>query len=97
MLTIDEILSRLVELLSQEGETYYARVLEIRRLQFVKAPGEAERRDVAIDILRMYGGMGSFNDLVLLDGVRTPSGSNRRLNSLRNALYEAASRLATTR
>ena len=97
MLTVDEILSRLVELLSQEGETYYACVLEIRRFQFVRAPGEAERRDVAIDILRMYGGMGSFNDLVLQDGVRTPSGSNRRLDSLRNALYEAASSLATTR
>ena len=53
MRAVDEILSRLVELLSQEGGTCYARVLEIRRLQFVRAPGEVECKDVAIDILNL--------------------------------------------
>jgi hypothetical protein len=84
-----ETIAQLLELLVSVGEAPWAALME-RLLSAVReANGAEERRAIAGRVLQLYGGMGSFNDLVLQDahGVRPEQDEFGRLRSL---LFEAA-------
>ncbi len=58
------------------------------RLQFST---RADIGAVGREILRAYGGMGSFNDLVLYRSGQLCVSENRRLDALRRELFEVCS------
>lgn len=61
-------------------------------LAFMRALEESKSKDEEINVLRkilsIYGGMGSFNDLVLFEGSRILSKENDQLDILRIALFD---------
>jgi hypothetical protein len=88
--TLDETIG----LLSDVGEHFWMRYLEHGRRQV--AHGDAHGVD---HLLGAFGGMGSFNDLVL-DPLNQHQGTpealasaNRRLAELRSAIYDSCNRL----
>lgn len=82
------IATEIVGILENGGQVTWSRVIAELSSCCLSATTERTRRDVLRDIRRLYGGMGSFNDLVLSDG----SGhmlieENERLDALRKALF----------
>lgn len=56
---------------------------------FVKNIGESYDKSSAREILKIYAGAGSFNDLVLHKNGMPVGAGNDRLNQLRSQLYES--------
>lgn len=90
-----QVLAALIELLEGVGEPFASYADGLRRLDLQVE--EARHRDspellqyAVRDILGLYGGMGSFADLIL----QTPQGAalpeQREFYALQNQLFEAA-------
>lgn len=82
---IRELLQAIIELLDQYNSPQWVkRFREIRRQIDSEQPHE-----VRAEIRGVYGGMGSFNDIVLMtsDG-RLPVGANQQLDKMRSELYQ---------
>jgi hypothetical protein len=56
--------------------------------QLSNNPKNEDKLIVLREIMGMYGGMGSFNDLVLFDKGKVCYKENKLLDELRKALYE---------
>lgn len=85
---IPELLSKIADLLATHNEPQWAR--RFRRLEgeYGSAPN-----DIRQEIKALYGGMGSFNDLVLHGTNGIPlAGENDELDTYRTALYELCQR-----
>lgn len=82
--SIPEILDRIAILLSRFGDDNWARVCRSHSGHFASNPEETKGR-----IRSMYGGMGSFNDLILhkKDGF-APIEENNELDELKGLLYQ---------
>lgn len=95
-----ELVGEIRDLLATTGETGWSRSFaqialqleQARQLEQAQQPGEAgpgARQEVVRGILHNYGGMGSFNDVVL----QNSSGvlpEQHRLDQLRSELYQQA-------
>ncbi|HVB44806.1 MAG TPA: hypothetical protein VNF47_19170 [Streptosporangiaceae bacterium] len=84
------LLEDLADLLSVAGQEAWSRRLETIRSTLNEAPGDYHREQAAVrGILSLYGGMGSFQDLVLQDarGVRP---EHEEFDQLRDQLFEEA-------
>lgn len=83
--------SRLVELLEEVIVLLDGEELAHWRLQFERGRQQVTARDPygLATLLNTYGGMGSFNDLVLEDRA-----ANARLAGLRSAIYDETRELA---
>lgn len=86
------LLQEIQELVEACGQARWAGLFAHLAGDATAAGTESERRDVLHRIGQLFGGMGSFNDLVLQDrqGVRP---EQQRLDALRTDLYEAVSEL----
>ncbi len=84
--SIQATLLRIEELLRIGGSHEWASGLEALRGEIANEPGSGPGK-----VLSLYGGMGSFNDIVLYrDGVLLVS-ENEALDKLRSELYELCS------
>ena len=84
------ILATITTLISSQSNTHWARRFTELSKQAQVISSQAEASHLASTILTMYGGMGSFNDLVLFNGSVVDAEANRRLDRLRKELFEAA-------
>lgn len=84
------LLLEIRELVEACGQARWAGLFAHLAEDAAAAGTESEGREVLQRIGQLFGGMGSFNDLVLQDrqGVRP---EQQRLDALRTALYEAVS------
>jgi len=85
--SIFEILNELITLLEMHGEHSWAYGFRNSMNEFHFSPTEAKSK-----IRRVYGGMGSFNDLVLQDKTGFLPAENEELSRLRHELYAACSK-----
>ena len=80
---IPYLLERVSELLNQNGEPEWGKSFRRLSIEFSTGPAETCRK-----ILSTYGGMGSFNDIVLHSPSGIPlSAENDELDQLRSKLY----------
>ena len=79
--------------LKRADEVRLAAFFDRLAADLLQASGTRETRDAARRGLAMYGGMGSFNDLVLMDGTAPDIAGNRRLDELRVAVHAGLTRL----
>lgn len=84
-MTSIEICRKILELLLEYNEKQWVKSFDY----FVRNADNSNIKDSAREILKIYGGAGSFNDLVLhKDGLPVTSG-NEKLNQLKRLLYES--------
>lgn len=84
-----DLLQAAASLLAEAGEVGPARRLREFAICAAQAVDNEERQDVVHGVLSLYGGIGSFQDLVLQDerGVRPEQQS---LDRLRGLIFQAA-------
>ncbi|MCS5497123.1 hypothetical protein NY547_07735 [Cnuibacter physcomitrellae] len=76
--------------LAANGRDDWAATFERLGSRAEDADGSAGAREAASDALALYGGMGSFADLVLMTSTADPREPDERLDRLRSALHRAA-------
>jgi hypothetical protein len=79
---IPDLLLRLAELLEQHDEESWGTALRRLLLEYETAPTEVRAK-----IRQLYGGMGSFNDLILQDEHGPLRNKNDDLDRLRKELF----------
>lgn len=84
-----DLLSRLAQLLAGADEPRWSQSMSRLAERAAATPGSAERREVIREVLSLYGGMGSFNDVVLQDA-RGVLPEQPELDQLRSRLFETA-------
>ena len=91
VLTIS-IIKKIIELLVSVGESNWADAFKSfeRRLDNLESESLQTLRS---DILRVYGGMGSFNDLVLYKEEQVLIKENQDLDKLRMELFDVLNRM----
>jgi hypothetical protein len=89
LIDIRQILDGIIEILSCVGEINWLNAMRAFRNRSEPA-GTDERRQLLSDIMRIYGGMGSFSDLVLYKEGKLVPDENSRLDELRRRLFNAA-------
>lgn len=84
-----DVLDRLAQLLDRAREPRWAQSMSQLKDAAMATSGTPERQDVVRRILAFYGGMGSFNDVVLQNerGVMPEQGE---FDELRSQLFEVA-------
>jgi len=90
--TVREILVRLISLLRKAHEIDWANALDSFRAHCDATGDNPEKTGLFSDILRIYGGMGSFSDLVLYREGEVLLTENNELDNLRKELFEAVKR-----
>jgi hypothetical protein len=81
----EEVLKRMAELLRIGGQERWACLLEAINEQLGTDPVQAR-----YEIRRLYGGMGSLNDVVLVGDGKVLKEENDELDQLRSKLYSAS-------
>ncbi len=76
--------------LAANGRDDWAATFEGLASRAAGADGPAGAREAASDALALYGGMGSFADLVLMRSSTDSREPDERLERLRSALHRAA-------
>lgn len=89
MTEIKYILDNIIEVLSSVDEPDWLRVLQSFR-ERAELPTIREKESLLSDIIRIYGGMGSFNDLVLYKNDEIMINETTHLDELRRRLFEIA-------
>lgn len=84
--TIPERVQRLIDLLDQHGEESWGAALRNLISEYDSNPDE-----VKANIRRLYGGMGSFNDIVFQDKNGALGPENNELDRMRSELFAACS------
>lgn len=82
------ILKRLSEFLYMEGQPRFANYFEKLRVDLESSAAGEKRRDLTRRGLALFGGMNSFNDLVIMKAGKVDIDANRMLDSLRSELFE---------
>lgn len=89
-MNIDNVTNKLKQIeiiLRTCGESRWLSVIESFIAQLLSHGEDDDFRGTLREIIGMYGGMGSFNDLVLFDGGKVCYSENEQLNTLREELY----------
>ncbi len=87
---VSTLLEAIAALIRSSGQLHWTRSFTTLEKQAEALSSREEASHLASTILGMYGGMGSFNDLVLFNGSVVDAEANRRLDRLRKELFEAA-------
>lgn len=80
---IDDAMARLSAVLNQAAQTRWADIIDAIRQDFPDDPTDAVSRT-----LRLYGGAGSLNDVVLYRGGQPLIRENQELDALRTRLFD---------
>lgn len=83
---------RLVFLLHQEGEILWSESLLRIAIRIADSGSDEQMQSVARELLSVFGGMGSFNDLVL-QNERGVSPENQELDLLRAEMFKVATEI----
>lgn len=86
-------LTALTEVLRTVGEDRYAAFFDAVIGDLVHSGGSEEVLKAAARGLAVFGGMNSFTDLVVMDGDGPDVENNRRIDELRDAVYDSLTRL----
>jgi hypothetical protein len=86
---LSQTLEAMVALLKQHGNEGWAEQIERCRSNIARSDFHGIER-----LLRLYGGMGSLNDVVLQAGRSAPVEANGRFDALRSSAWEQAQALA---
>ncbi len=86
------IIERIIELLVSVGESNWADAFKSFRQRLASSDSES-LETLRGDILRVYGGMGSFNDLVLYEEGQPLIKENQVLDKLRTELFNVLNRM----
>lgn len=81
------IIKQIIDLLVSVGESNWADTFTSFKLKLVNSDSES-LQILRSDILRIYGGMGSFNDLVLYNEGQVLIRENQTLDKLRKELFD---------
>ncbi len=84
---LNSIIKQIIDLLVSVGESNWADTFTSFRLKLVNSDSE-NLQVLRSDILRIYGGMGSFNDLVLYNEGQVLIRENQTLDKLRKELFD---------
>jgi len=84
---IKKYCTQIVEILLKMNESSWVSIFN----HFVSQLETTETKELYRDILNVYGGMGSFNDLVLYKDGQPCFKENEHLNKLRKELFNALS------
>ncbi|MEK8181232.1 hypothetical protein WMW71_12845 [Flavobacterium buctense] len=82
-MTVREYCIEIYKLLNEVGEIHWAKSFKI----FISELEESEDKSIYRKIISIYGGMGSFNDLVLYKNGILCRKENDELAKLRSELY----------
>ena len=83
------LLEKIVKLLLSVEEDNWSAALENFRDRCNQIESERDVKILQSEILRIYGGMGSFSDLVLYSRGKVLVEENQKLDELRKELFEA--------
>ena len=89
MKSTEFILKELIALLEKSGETNWSASLRSLMLALSQCENDTEKKYVRSQLKRIFGGMGSFSDLVLYKNGKVLVAENNQLEVLRQALYES--------
>jgi hypothetical protein len=88
-----ELLGKINQLLSESGEESWEKSFR----GFLKRSDDAkDHQNLLSDIFQIYGGMGSFSDLVLYSNNKVLISENNLLDELRQNLFDVVLELKTT-
>lgn len=79
---IKDIMSDIIEILSKNNEECWAEVFNRHLIQI-----ENDDEEGRYNVKKLYGGMGSFNDVVLHKDGLPVKDENEKLDALRKKLY----------
>ncbi|MDF2048258.1 hypothetical protein [Microbacterium sp. Kw_RZR3] len=83
----------LAQALRTVDEDRYATFFDGVARDLLRAGSPDEVREAAARGLAVFGGMNSFTDLVLMDGIVPDVENNRRIDERREAVYDSLRRL----
>lgn len=87
---IRDILDEIITILSFVEETNWQIALKTFRNRCDSISTIEGEKTLSIDLIRMYGGMGSFSDLILYKDRKLLQKETSQLDFLRRKLFEAA-------
>ncbi|WP_461632407.1 DUF6966 domain-containing protein [Labilibaculum euxinus] len=82
-MSIKEICIELIKILEKNNEKQWALAFE----EIVEDYELSDSKDISRRILKFYGGMGSFNDLVIYKDNKLIVNENNKLDELRSMLF----------
>lgn len=89
MKSTELILQELITLLEKSKETNWSASLRSLMQALTGCVDDIERNYVKSQLKRIFGGMGSFSDLVLFNDGKVLIAENNQLEKLRRELYES--------
>lgn len=89
MKSTELILQELITLLEKSKETNWSASLRSLMQALTGCVDDIERNYVKSQLKRIFGGMGSFSDLVLFNDGKVLIVENNQLEKLRRELYES--------
>lgn len=97
MKKVQILLLELSKLLSRHSEARWGNAFLVLYKESFRYEGVNYDHYFIREIMNLYGGMGSFNDLILHKDMKPLDEENDQLDSLRNQLYEECVKLRTRR
>lgn len=89
MKSTELILQELITLLEKSKETNWSASLRSSMQALTRCVDDIERDYVKSQVKRIFGGMGSFSDLILFNDGKVLIAENNQLEKLRRELYES--------
>jgi hypothetical protein len=93
LINIKYILDEIIAILSSIGESNWHDALKNFRNRCDSIASSEDQKKLITDIMRIYGGMGSFSDLILYKNGQLMEKETSQLDVLRSKLFETAKNL----
>lgn len=87
------ILDEIISVLSVARENNWIGAMKNFRIRCDLVSNSADQKELIVDLIRIFGGMGSFSDLVLYHQGTLMQKETIRLDTLRKRLFETAKKL----
>jgi hypothetical protein len=90
---LKQILDEIISVLSIAGESNWNSAIKNFRSRCDLVSDSNDQKELIADLIRIFGGMGSFSDLVLYNQGNLMQRETMQLDALRTKLFEAAKKL----
>ncbi|MBI5551130.1 MAG: hypothetical protein HY911_06435 [Desulfobacterales bacterium] len=87
---IRNLLDEIIPILSVAGENNWNKAMQDFRNRCDSVSDPFDQKNLISDLLRIYGGMGSFSDLILYNQGNLLQKETSQLDALRRELFETA-------